>query len=355
MHATSDLAISVYLSNAKTDESFKSLPDSVNKRTMPAFEVNSLPWFADKLSVRLGSRPWRANRIMKNDGIDIYSHGIPTGDTALMTIGWIPDFQHIHLPQLFSQQQLRAREHSFREIAVRSNRVVVSSEDAKKDLIRFAPHAESKTHVLRFAALPQDPYVCTLEELRKLYLIDRPYFYVPNQLWKHKNHDLLITALVLARNKHPDLSILCSGGTSDYRHPSHFSELKTRIRNHGLQDSIRFLGLVPYSHIAPLMYNALAVMNPSLFEGWSTTVEEAKALGLPLIVSDIPVHREQIDATADFFPPGSPEHLAELMLRHHRLEFPQRLPAATDAAVSDHRQQVLNFAETYMEIVREIN
>lgn len=33
-------------------------------------------------------------------------------------------------------------------------------------------------------------------------------------------------------------------------------------------------------------------VNPSFYEGWSTTVEEAKSIGVPLLLSDIPVHRE---------------------------------------------------------------
>jgi glycosyltransferase involved in cell wall biosynthesis len=41
-------------------------------------------------------------------------------------------------------------------------------------------------------------------------------------------------------------------------------------------------------------------VNPSRFEGWSTTVEEAKAVGTPMLLSDIPVHREQAPH-ADFF------------------------------------------------------
>jgi hypothetical protein len=40
-------------------------------------------------------------------------------------------------------------------------------------------------------------------------------------------------------------------------------------------------------------------------EGWSTTVEEAKSLEGPLILSDIPVHRVQASTVADVFDPRS--------------------------------------------------
>ena len=37
----------------------------------------------------------------------------------------------------------------------------------------------------------------------------------------------------------------------------------------------------------------MAVINPSTFEGWSSTVEEAKVLCKRVILSNIPPHKEQ--------------------------------------------------------------
>ena len=49
------------------------------------------------------------------------------------------------------------------------------------------------------------------------------------------------------------------------------------------------------------MRGAVAIVNPSLSEGWSTNVEEARALGVPMVLSDIAVHREQAGDRAVFF------------------------------------------------------
>jgi len=40
-----------------------------------------------------------------------------------------------------------------------------------------------------------------------------------------------------------------------------------------------------------LMVRSQAMILPSLYEGWSTALEEAKALGKDCLVSDIQVHR----------------------------------------------------------------
>lgn len=76
---------------------------------------------------------------------------------------------------------------------------------------------------------------------------------------------------------------------------------------------LAFKPVLPYADVLGLMRTAVAVINPSLMEGWSTTVEEAKSLGAPLILSDIPVHREQASTIADFFDAQSPASLAQVL------------------------------------------
>ena len=49
-------------------------------------------------------------------------------------------------------------------------------------------------------------------------------------------------------------------------------------------------------------------------EGWNTLIEDAKALGRPIICSDIKVHREQAPSALDYFSPQDPERLAEILL-----------------------------------------
>ncbi|MEO8352985.1 MAG: glycosyltransferase, partial [Chthoniobacteraceae bacterium] len=81
---------------------------------------------------------------------------------------------------------------------------------------------------------------------------------------------------------------------------------------------------------------AIAIIQPSLFEGWSTVVEDARALGRPCLLSDLGVHREQNPPGAHFFPPHSAEALADLMA-----EAWENWPAGPDAvAEAAARQRV---------------
>ena len=57
------------------------------------------------------------------------------------------------------------------------------------------------------------------------------------------------------------------------------------------------------------MQESIAIIQPSLFEGWSTVVEDAKAIDKLVIVSDILLHREQIELNCLFFDPHSASSL----------------------------------------------
>ena len=61
------------------------------------------------------------------------------------------------------------------------------------------------------------------------------------------------------------------------------------------------------------MKHAKAIVQPSLFEGWSTVIEDARSLQVPVIASDLPVNIEQIGKEGEFFSPHDFKKLAELI------------------------------------------
>ena len=80
-----------------------------------------------------------------------------------------------------------------------------------------------------------------------------------------------------------------------------------------MSDYIRFLGVIPRDHQILLMSHSLAVIQPSKFEGWSTVVEDAKSLQAQLILSNIPVHQEQMEDKGFYFSPDNVEELTGFM------------------------------------------
>lgn len=248
-------------------------------------------------------------------------------------LAWIPDFQHKHLPQLFSRAALLKRDIGF-ETQIRSGRrIMLSSEDARADCERFHPASRGRTAVVRFA-IPRDQPV-TAEEAKEAQLrhgLPDGFFFLPNQFWKHKNHAVVIEALGRIRAEGGAAVVAASGGQLDPRDPDHFNTLMARAKALGVQDQFRPLGLIPYADIPRLMRASAALINPSRFEGWSTTVEEAKATGTPMILSDLGVHREQAAGEAQFFPPEDADALARLMTDWRALPNAARNDAASEAA-----------------------
>ncbi|RIW14372.1 glycosyltransferase, partial [Algoriphagus lacus] len=53
-----------------------------------------------------------------------------------------------------------------------------------------------------------------------------------------------------------------------------------------------------------------AVIQPSLFEGWSTVIEDAKSLNVQVICSNLPVHIEQLSLNGIYFNPYNEMELA---------------------------------------------
>ena len=63
-----------------------------------------------------------------------------------------------------------------------------------------------------------------------------------------------------------------------------------------------------------IMKNAAFIVQPSLCEGWGTVLEDAKVVDKAVLLSDIPVHREQKNEKCTRFDPHDPDALADLIV-----------------------------------------
>jgi glycosyltransferase involved in cell wall biosynthesis len=337
--------------------------DPTARNVLPDVETNETSWLdpgrPEWLARGIGNYVLRNDyplaRLLRRHGVDVVSHSGPLGRHArLPAIAWIADFQHVRLPEFFDAGELRARDRQFRRWCRESARVIVSSESARADLVEFEPAAAAKSRVLHFVVDPPLPSAePARQELLTRYGIREPFLHFPGQLWAHKNHAVVVEALGLLAEAEAEVTVAATGDADDYRHPGHSRQLAKRIQAAGVADRFRLLGRVPYADVVGLMRASAAVLNPSLFEGWSTTVEEAKSLGKRVVLSDIPVHREQAPPEALYFDPRSPEALAGAItqaLAEWDRAADQRREGEARAALPARRR---DFALSYEEIVRE--
>jgi glycosyltransferase involved in cell wall biosynthesis len=193
---------------------------------------------------------------------------------------------------------------------------------------------------VRFAVGFSPSTSVTREEVARKYGVPASYAITPNQFWPHKNHHLLVRAF--AASRFPG-QLLLTGAPKSERDPDYLPSLERLIVELGVVDRVRCLGQLPRDEQLALLKYADVVVQPSLFEGWSTLVEECKALGKFLIVSDLPVHREQISENCWFF---DPHDQTELTRRLDQFADEKPVPEPIDYDV--HRRR---FAESLMSII----
>jgi glycosyltransferase involved in cell wall biosynthesis len=272
------------------------------------------------------------------------------------TIGWIPDFQHVHLPEFFTQSDLDRRNTTFRRLAEKATVVMLSSNAARDDFAKSLPQYAGKSRVIPFPSLlafeefPDDDPTVT----RKKFNLPEKFALVANQFWAHKNHALVVQALSLVQ--HNDIHVVMTGLPSDHRDPANrnFSALLQAIAAAGLNRRITILGLAPYADLVNLMRTAALIIQPSRFEGWSTVVQDAIALGRPLLCSDIAVHREQTPQALGFFSTDDAEALADLLARHWKDLTPGPDFQTEKRSLASERNAARRHGQSLLELCREV-
>lgn len=268
----------------------------------------------------------------------------PVCDQEARTISWIPDFQELHLGYFFADDEIaRRRGHHRRRFATAG--LIVSSEDVRNDVDRFYPGECSRIAVVRFASFDGfDPG--RVDETRVKYGLPECYLFCANQVWLHKNHILVLRAVSLLRDMGVDVHMVFTGNEADYRVAGYAAFLKQQATEWGIADRVHFLGFIPRDDQLCLMRGARYIVQPSLFEGWSTVIEDAKSMGKFVVASDLAVHKEQLTEACRFFFRHDPLALAEVI---RELEAREDLPPRS----ADYAAARQRFAHDFMEAVAQ--
>lgn len=267
--------------------------------------------------------------------------------------GWIPDFQHRHLPQLFAQAEITKRDSGIAALAQDAGMIVFSSEATAADYRRFCPTGRARPEVLRFCTAPAAEWFAgdPLAVQAQYHLPDR-FFLISNQLWQHKNHLLVFEALALLAARGVRPHVVCTGQLADFRDKNFVNTVLRRLHECGVAAQVALLGLIPRGEQIQLMRRSIAVLQPSLCEGWSTVVEDARALGKRVVLSDLEVHQEQNPPGARFFARNDPESLAEALAAVWETAQPGPDAIAEGAARSRAADAQLTFGRRFLEIAR---
>jgi hypothetical protein len=237
-------------------------------------------------------------------------------------IYWIPDFQHIYLPHMFSTKEIDSKEKFNKYIAENHTYLVLSSQDAYNTYKELYPQSTSGVYIVPFISYITNEVRALndkfLSLVKKRYELQEPYIYVANQFWKHKNHITVFKAInELVNNRNYNITLVCTGNTEDYRNKEHYQMLVKYIKDHKLTKNIKLLGMVPRKDQLAIMKEAELIIQPSLFEGWGTVVEDAKVMDKTMLISDIDVHYEQKNDKCIIFKKDDYIELADYIVQHY--------------------------------------
>jgi glycosyltransferase involved in cell wall biosynthesis len=192
--------------------------------------------------------------------------------------------------------------------AVRSaDRILTVSESARRDLIAWFKLPDGRISVVSegadaiFGPRPAGP---DSDAALARYGVDprsRFFLYVGG-LSPHKNLLRLIEALARSGLAGDGLRLLLVGDIGDVFH-THVPALRDAVARAGLGDSVIFTGFMPDEDLVFFYNRAIALVQPSLMEGFGLPPVEALACGTPVLASYAGSLPEVVGEAGVFFDP----------------------------------------------------
>jgi len=151
-----------------------------------------------------------------------------------------------------------------------------------------------------------------MESVRKKYSLPEKFILYIGTLQPRKNLPALIEAYVkMSSEKRGDLRLVLAGGKGH----NFDSQIEDCIRAYSLKDHVLLPGFIDEEDKPALIKLAHAFCFPSLYEGFGIPILEAMTLGVPVLASDIPPHREVVQEAALLFSVANPFEFAEKLVR----------------------------------------
>lgn len=236
---------------------------------------------------------------------------IPTTKNAKL-ISTMHDVQELYFPEYFAPEERAYRATYYLDYIKRSDKIVVSYQHVKNDLIKFFHVSEDKVHVILL-----DMHKLWFEKFKESDVVSLKTFNLPNKFilypantWKHKNHLRLIEAVKFIRDVHKEtISIVCTGHQNE-----HYITIIEKIKELGMQNQIFFLGSVNEQELFSLYRSCLGVVIPTTYEAGSFPLMESMILKVPVICSNVTSLPGTIGNDKFLFDPFSIEEIASKIL-----------------------------------------
>ncbi|CAG4887786.1 glycosyltransferase family 4 protein [Paraburkholderia saeva] len=330
----------ILLTQAASHDELAALDRSNMQRTMVIGPVaaNSARPRLKRLAARVSPRiPARARRVLSRIGYRLNTRLKRRGAAALLrglgvdllfcpftaptyfepgipTVCTIYDLQYKTYPEFFAPEDVAHRGQTFLDASRRATALAAISDYSRQSAIVHGELDPSRIRTihLRMARRIAPETSEGTQVLDRLGLAPHRYLIYPANFWKHKNHEMLLTAFGMACSGGglaTDIKLVCTGA------PGARQEwLMNAARAMNLGDRITFPGYLPNSELSTLVSHCRGVVFPSLYEGFGLPVIEAMAAGVPVACSNTTSLPEVAAEAAILFDPRVPDQIADAMI-----------------------------------------
>jgi len=268
-------------------------------------------WLGSRRLARLRQRFWRRpnEAIPASAKLLFAPFGAPLlHRSGLAMVSTFYDLQVEAYPAFFSEAVRAERRQHFDQMAAKATRIAAISEFSRDVAIAHGVAAD------RIVAIPiqlADHRQSSALAEPPFQLEARRYLLYPANFWRHKNHELLFTAFAMARQQGLDarIQLVCTGDGVDRL--EHLCHLRDGL---GLGSALLLPGFVSNGELEALLQHCLALVFPSLYEGFGMPVIEAMARGIPVACSSTTALGEVAGDAALLFDPRNPQQICNAML-----------------------------------------
>jgi glycosyltransferase involved in cell wall biosynthesis len=226
--------------------------------------------------------------------------GRPPGSQRAPMVLTVWDMIH----ELFPEQMDPAGDHAElkRKAVLAADRIICISENTKRDLLEHYPVPQERIAVTYLASEIDATLSYGSESVPQ-----RPYYLFVGSRSRYKNFDGLLRAFRRTISSQPALALCVVG--------SPFIEAEEKlIAELGLTENIEHRGYATDAHLAKLYRCSLALVYPSLYEGFGIPPLEAMSCGTVAVVSNVSSLPEVVGNAGLLFDPTSDDELAEILI-----------------------------------------
>jgi glycosyltransferase involved in cell wall biosynthesis len=223
------------------------------------------------------------------------------------SITTLHDVQELHFPEFFTSAQRAYRAVHYKKVIDGADAVIVSYNHVKIDIVKYfdKPMIQVHTVLLDMQDLWFEKITTRNSKVLDKFNLPLAFLLYPASSWEHKNHLRLIEAIKFLNNA--EIHLICTGHPTEY----YTNRIKPFIKEKGLADKIKFVGIVSDEELFELYHTCRAVVVPTLYEAGSFPLVESILMGIPVVCSNVTSLPETIGHNSFIFDPINIDDIAD--------------------------------------------